>query len=42
MKVFVLLSVIHYGFVVPISIWVMLKESRESWKDIIQRMDKAK
>lgn len=41
MKIFVLLAVIHYGLVVPISIWVMLKESRKSWRNIMQREDKV-
>ena len=41
MKIFVLLAVIHYGLVVPISIFVMLKESRKSWRNIMH-MDEEK
>ena len=33
------LAVIHFGIIVPISLYFMLKESRESWRDITQRMD---
>ena len=35
------LAVIHFAVIVPISLYFMLKESRNSWRNIMQRMDEV-
>lgn len=35
------LAVIHFAIIVPISLYFMLKESRNSWTELIKRKDEA-
>lgn len=36
-----ILAVIHFGIIVPISLCFMLKESRNSWTELIKGMDEV-
>ena len=36
-----ILAVIHFAIIVPISLYFMLKESRNSWAELIKRMDEV-